>query len=265
MGTREFIGKLFLKPIWKAWYGYISKKDAKGHVRFMNYGYVADEKLELLAEDERERYPLQLYHHIASAIPVANQDMLEVGCGRGGGASYIARYLKPKSYKALDLSPKAIQYCQSNYTTPGLSFICGDAQKLPFPDNAFDIVINVESSHCYPDISKFFSEVYRVLRPGGHFLYADFRNQNTIQSLADKIDQTAFEIISRTDITRPVVKALEVDTQRRIDLMKSYFPRIIHKPVGSFAGIKGSKSYERFDSGFNEYFFYVLKKGDSIH
>ncbi len=78
--------------------------------------------------------------------------------------------------------------------------------------------------------------------------------------MAEKINQTQFEIVSRTDITKPVVEALALDTQRRVDLMKNYFPRIIHKPVRSFAGIKGSKSYERFASGFNEYYFYVLKK-----
>ena len=56
----------------------------------------------------------------------------------------------------------------------------GDAQNLPFPDESFDAVINVEASHIYPNFERFLGEVARVLRPGGHFLYADFRNRDGI-------------------------------------------------------------------------------------
>jgi SAM-dependent methyltransferase len=49
----------------------------------------------------------------------------------------------------------------------------GDAEALPFDDGSFDAVINVESSHNYPDLAKFLSEVARVLRPGGHFSHVD--------------------------------------------------------------------------------------------
>jgi SAM-dependent methyltransferase len=49
----------------------------------------------------------------------------------------------------------------------------GDAEDLPFSDNEFDIVINVESSHNYPNLRRFFEEVARVLRPGGFFSHAD--------------------------------------------------------------------------------------------
>ena len=58
---------------------------------------------------------------------------------------------------------------------PGLTFVQGDAQKLPFSAQSLDAVINVEASHCYPNFPGFLAEVARVLRPGGHFLYADFR------------------------------------------------------------------------------------------
>ena len=51
----------------------------------------------------------------------------------------------------------------------------GNAESLPFADESFDAVINVEASHGYPDFPRFLAEVARVLRPGGHFLYADFR------------------------------------------------------------------------------------------
>lgn len=58
-----------------------------------------------------------------------------------------------------------------------MTFVHGDAENLPFPDESFDAVINVEAAHLYPDYPRFLREVARVLRPGGHFLYADLRER----------------------------------------------------------------------------------------
>jgi ubiquinone/menaquinone biosynthesis C-methylase UbiE len=49
---------------------------------------------------------------------------------------------------------------------------------MPFPDASFDAVINVESSHCYPSMGRFLSEVHRVLRPRGSLLFADLRTSD---------------------------------------------------------------------------------------
>ncbi|QDU31359.1 Phthiotriol/phenolphthiotriol dimycocerosates methyltransferase [Anatilimnocola aggregata] len=55
----------------------------------------------------------------------------------------------------------------------GLSFVVGDAENLPFEDDTFDAVVNVESSHCYRSDPAFLAQVRRVLRTGGHVLFAD--------------------------------------------------------------------------------------------
>jgi ubiquinone/menaquinone biosynthesis C-methylase UbiE len=62
----------------------------------------------------------------------------------------------------------AVIHCGSD-----ASYVTG-REKLPFPDESFDAVINVEASHAYPQLSRFLGEVARVLHPGGHFFYADF-------------------------------------------------------------------------------------------
>jgi fatty-acid O-methyltransferase len=95
--------------------------------------------------------------------------VLEVRCGHGGGASYIKRYLGPASHTGLDLNPSGIAFGKKRHTLPGLDFVQGDAQHLPFPDQSFDAVVNVESANYYPDQAAFFSEVARVLRPGRPF------------------------------------------------------------------------------------------------
>ena len=259
--TKGYLFKSILKPVTIFWYWYISKKDKKSEVRFLNYGFDNDQNIELSKEDEAERYPLQLYHHVVSAIDIKNKDILEVGCGRGGGSSYIARYHRPKSIKAVDISGQAIAYCKLNNEFPHCEFIKADAQKLPFSDNSFDVVINIESSIYYPDIEKFFNEAYRVLQQDGYFLYADFRKKKSAVAIKNRLEKTRFVMISREDITKEVVKALELDNERRLDLIKRLVPRIIYAPVCDFAGVKKFNTYKSFAAGDWEYYFYVLKKG----
>jgi ubiquinone/menaquinone biosynthesis C-methylase UbiE len=256
----EKFKKKLKKPIWRVWYWIVSLRDKGSEVRFMNYGYHGENPPLLQEADEMERYPLQLYDLLASAASLENKQMLEVGCGRGGGSSYISRYFKPKHYDAIDLSGKAIKYCKKEYQIANLTHTKADAQNLPFEDNAFDFVINVESSHCYPDIAQFFSEVYRVLSPGGVFLYTDLRNQGNIAFLREKLSDTPFEVLKYENITSNVKNALAIDSKRREDLVDRIAPKFLSATAKDFAGVKDSKTYHLFESGWYEYFFYVLKK-----
>lgn len=52
----------------------------------------------------------------------------------------------------------------------------GRAERLPIRDASVDILLNVESSHLYADMDAFLREVFRVLKPGGYFCWADLRD-----------------------------------------------------------------------------------------
>lgn len=165
------------KAIWRAWYPFLTRRLRRDDVLFLNYAFESDPPLgiPLAPEDEPHRACIQLYHHVAAQVDLSGTSVLEVSCGHGGGASYITRTFQPRHYTALDLNPVAIQFCRAHHKLPELSFQQGDAEQLPYAAATFDAVINVEASHCYPDFPRFLTEVARVLRPGGHFLYADFR------------------------------------------------------------------------------------------
>src|SRR3546814_15593193 len=107
--------------------------------------------IDLLPGDEPDRYSIQLYHQTAAALDWTGLDGLAVGCGRGGGASYVARYLKPRSLVGLDIADRAIEFCPRRHAAPGLSFVSGDAQKLPFPAERFDVVLTVHTPCLPPD------------------------------------------------------------------------------------------------------------------
>jgi ubiquinone/menaquinone biosynthesis C-methylase UbiE len=232
------------QAIARRWYNYISTLDKDAHMLFMNYGYTdLDPKakpLELSAEDEKHRYPIQLYHRVASAIDWAGLEALEVGSGRGGGACYIMRRFRPKSIIGLDLAVKAIDFCHRYYSLPGLSFAPGNAECLPFADHSFDVIINLESSLYYPNIGRFLSEVVRVLKPNGYFLYADMRYQEEIDNWQTRLRRTGLDLLHEEDITPNVVKALALDNERKRKLINQYVPKILHRPFYEFAGITGA-------------------------
>ena len=111
--------------------------------------------LPLAASDEPNRFPIQLYHRTATQVDLTGKQVLEVSCGHGGGASYLVRTLRPASYTGLDLNPAGIDFCRKRHNLPGLDFVQGNAENLPFPDQSFDAVINVEASHLLSPVSPF--------------------------------------------------------------------------------------------------------------
>ena len=73
------------------WYQMLVVIDRQREITFMNYGYAnLDPSANGLALNEAERdnrYCIQLYHHVAAAVDLTAKDVVEVGSGRGGGAS----------------------------------------------------------------------------------------------------------------------------------------------------------------------------------
>ena len=158
--------------------------------------------LPLAASDEPNRFCIQLYHRTATQVDLSGKRVLEVGCGHGGGASYLMRTLHPASYTGLDLNPAGIAFCRKRHNLPGLDFVQGDAENLPFADESFDAVINIESSHLYPRFPRFLAEVARVLRPGGHFLYADLRPRVCIAEWEAALADAPMRMLSQRTSTR---------------------------------------------------------------
>ena len=80
--------------LWRWWYGRLAKRYTAGDWTFMNYGHVpptGEPTLALNPQDEADRLCIQLYHRVASAAPLADKDVLEVGRGLVDRRSHQAR------------------------------------------------------------------------------------------------------------------------------------------------------------------------------
>ena len=250
------------KPLWRFWHSWIiSREKHEIAMTCMNYGYAgmdSDRTIELRPADESERFGLQMYHQAASWVSVEGRDVLEVGSGRGGGASYLARYLHPRSYVGVDLSEPGIGFCNRHHQVPNLRFVKGDAEQLPFEDDTFDVVLNVESSRCYPHIMRFLAEVRRVLRPGGDFLLTDMRWRDDVPRLREQLTESGFRIVDEAEIRENVVRALDSDDTRKQALIGQRVPKFLIRAFGEFAGVHGSGRYASFASGDMEYWSFRL-------
>ena len=252
----------FKKIMNNYWYPFLTRRWSAEDVVFLNYGYEEDPPmgLPLAASDEPDRFNIQLYHGTATQADLSGKQVLEVSCGHGGGASYLVRTLRPASYTGLDFNPDGIAYCQKRHKLPELDFVHGDAESLPFADRSFDAVINVEASHAYPHFPRFLAEVARVLRPGGHFLYADFRGYMQFSEWEKALADAPLRLLSERVINEEVLRGLDKLSPRYRELVGQHLPSFL-RPFGRlFSGAPGSQMYRDLQNGRLSYRMYCFAR-----
>jgi len=105
---------------------------------------------------------------------------LEIGAGTGYFTLHMLKAGIVQEAVATDISPGMIEALQKNATEQGLQVeaLVADAERLPFEDESFDLVLGHAVLHHIPDLERAFSEFHRVLRPGGVILFAGEPSRN---------------------------------------------------------------------------------------
>ena len=99
----------------------------------------------------------------AREVPGTPQNILEVGSGVGDGTATLVRVFPDAHVTGADLSEVMVETAKA--TNPGPEYVVADAAKLPFPDDTFDLVAQLNVPF-YP------RELKRVVKPDGHILVA---------------------------------------------------------------------------------------------
>lgn len=105
------------------------------------------------------------------ARDLADRDVLEIGCGRGGFSCRLAANdPPPRRVVAADFSETAVAMAREFARERGVERVewrTGDIQNIDFPDASFDTVVSTETIEHVPDPARAVAELARVLKPGG--------------------------------------------------------------------------------------------------
>jgi ubiquinone/menaquinone biosynthesis C-methylase UbiE len=234
--------------------------------QILNCGYqeVDFPAIELPPDCEAERLGFQLYHRLASSAPLEGADIVEVGCGRGGGARYLAGHFRPLGYWATDL---CLVFNLANHfkrRPRPLRFRRARADRLPFGAHSFDFGLAVEAVHPLRDKAAFLGEMARVLRPGGRLLIADFfyvreSSPNALAGFRAAIAKSAFKVDFEENWTPQALAALEADSPRRLAEIQR-LPRVFRKMAVSFACAVPSPLYRQLHDGRAVYAHFELSR-----
>lgn len=137
-----------------------------------------DDPIALLRAEAKFRNPWVL-ETLNKFSPQAHS-ILDLGCGGG----FLSNFLSKKGHKVtgLDISEDALKVARRYDFTKKVSYLRGDAYKLPFNKNSFDVVCAMDFLEHVEKPNEIIKEVSRVLKPGGQFLFYTF-NRNFLSWL----------------------------------------------------------------------------------
>lgn len=151
-------------------------EDIINRLKEQNIGLDNVKRSDIAGADEFHVRGAKVSEELADIVDLYGLNVLDVGCGLGGPCRMLADEYNCQT-TGIDLSNEYIRTANklselvnlSNKTT----FTQGDATQLPFEDNSFDVVWTQHVQMNIPDKKKFYSEINRVLKTGGHFLFYD--------------------------------------------------------------------------------------------
>lgn len=237
------------------------------HSMALHYGYWDANTLTHRQALWNTNYQIARHGQIKSSDTV-----LDAGCGVGGTSFFLANNIGCKVH-GISLSSTQIRQALAfkenndlnNLTTFSLQNYC----HTNFPDNSFDVIVGIESL-MYPEVkTDFLKEAFRILKPGGRLITADYfvqqtRNQKEVDTLKKwaktwAIDDFIYEKaycndIKNTGFTNIMLSDKSDNVFPSIKLMhRSYYPGILISKVSNFFGKRSEAQVENSKAGKYQY------------
>lgn len=183
---------------------------------FFNYGMIDRDNpgyTWIRPEDHIHRYQLTLVRQVLEPLDLQGMSVLEVSSGCGGNCEYLLKYSSASLVCGVDLCEGYLTFARRAVPNHRLRLVVSDATSLPFPDESVDVVLNIQSSHCYSDLGAFLREAYRVLKSGGTLAHADIWGLDLFkldwQTRLDQLNDAGFSISFSRDVTEEISLALQ--------------------------------------------------------
>jgi sterol 24-C-methyltransferase len=190
------------------YYNVLNYLCALGEVEKMYIPPVMDPKLGVF--DNQIEYEKKMMSYIGAK---QGKHILDVGCGRGGVASHVARHSGAK-VTGINIDPSQIQTAREKAEklelTGRLTFIKSSMNSpFPFEDNTFDGLYNIQALTYAISYDKLFSEMFRVMKPGARLSFLDW-------FVYDKYDETNPVHKDMMDRCKPMIGAVKNPTPKEM-------------------------------------------------
>lgn len=117
------------------------------------------------ARISRARRAINILRDYLQSQSLKNLTALDIGSSTGIIDSYLSGFFK--KFTGIDIDRKGIEFAQKKFQADNLCFRFMNAQKTKFADNSFDVVFCMQIYEHVSNSRKLFSEIYRILKPGG--------------------------------------------------------------------------------------------------
>jgi len=118
-------------------------------------------------------------------------NILDIGCGGGANLMQLLRRCSQGKVYGIDISLESVLFAQKKnkkYLSSRCFIEQGTVDKLPYPDNMFDVVTAFETVYFWDDLPHTFNEVIRVLKPNGYFLICCELNDPSVKTWTNLIE-----------------------------------------------------------------------------
>jgi ubiquinone/menaquinone biosynthesis C-methylase UbiE len=169
-----------------------------------------------------------LYAKVLSLIEINHHSIvIDLGCGTGAGSSYINTTFSPKQVIGIDCKSQIQRSKKRHSNEKGLSFLVGNAKKIPLKDNSVTHIVSIEAAQHFPSLEKFLREAKRVLKPSGVLVFSSFfpTNQSSLSQI--KQDITDYQVHGSQYTINDIKKLLHLLRNGEIISIGQYvFPKL---------------------------------------
>jgi SAM-dependent methyltransferase len=188
------------------------KCSPEGRRQQEHYDRIANKYLENLAYPHTQEYMAYLDRMFVDSVGESGLgDCAEVCCGAGEAFQLLGS--RVRRGMGIDISISMLEAARAKLHSPNYFFVQGDATMLPVRESIFDNVFVFGGVHHVNDRIKLFSEIFRILKPGGRFYFrepvSDFFPWRWLRSVIYRLSPTLDSETERPLLWRETVPPLE--------------------------------------------------------